>query len=130
MVEGNEAVALGCHYGGVGLLSWYPITPSSSLAEGICYIPELRADENGDTTVRSYKLRMNWPQPDGCGGGWSGVRAMTQQGGRDLLMSEFIGSLTLLKFRRHLGCQPNGAFNWFPLELNKGLDHVVRSQPW
>ena len=63
LVEGNEAVALGCHYGGVGLLSWYPITPSSSLAEGIiAYIPELRADENGDPTA-VVQVRMNWPQP-------------------------------------------------------------------
>jgi 2-oxoglutarate ferredoxin oxidoreductase subunit alpha len=34
-IEGNEAAALGAHYGGVQLLAWYPITPSSSLAEGI-----------------------------------------------------------------------------------------------
>ena len=30
-IEGNEAAALGAHYGGVQLLAWYPITPSSSL---------------------------------------------------------------------------------------------------
>ena len=42
LVEGNEAVALGSHYGGVGLLCWYPITPSSSLAEAlIAYILSL-----------------------------------------------------------------------------------------
>ena len=34
-VEGNEAVALGALFGGAQLLSWYPITPSSSLAEGM-----------------------------------------------------------------------------------------------
>ena len=35
LIEGNEAVALGCVYGGITMLSWYPITPSSSLAESI-----------------------------------------------------------------------------------------------
>ena len=30
LIEGNEAVALGCIYGGINMLSWYPITPSSS----------------------------------------------------------------------------------------------------
>ena len=35
LVDGNEAGALGSIFGGVNLLSWYPITPSSSLAEEI-----------------------------------------------------------------------------------------------
>ena len=35
LVDGNEAVALGSIYGGINMLSWYPITPSSSVAEGI-----------------------------------------------------------------------------------------------
>ena len=36
-LEGNEAVALGALFGGAQLLSWYPITPSSSLAEGMIH---------------------------------------------------------------------------------------------
>ncbi|MGB1495527.1 MAG: 2-oxoacid:acceptor oxidoreductase subunit alpha, partial [Candidatus Thalassarchaeaceae archaeon] len=35
LIEGNEATALGSIYGGINMLSWYPITPSSSVAEGI-----------------------------------------------------------------------------------------------
>ena len=32
-VDGNNAAALGCVYGGATVCAWYPITPSSSLAE-------------------------------------------------------------------------------------------------
>ena len=35
LIEGNEAIALGSIYGGISMLSWYPITPSSSLAESV-----------------------------------------------------------------------------------------------
>ena len=45
LIEGNEALALGSIYGGINMLSWYPITPSSSLAEAIeAYVPKLRSD--------------------------------------------------------------------------------------
>tara|TARA_B100000401_G_scaffold418436_1_gene342283 strand:- start:98 stop:1891 length:1794 start_codon:yes stop_codon:yes gene_type:complete len=94
LVEGNEAVALGCHYGGVGLLSWYPITPSSSLAEGIiAYIPELRSDENGDHYCAVVQAEDELAAAGMVvGGGWSGVRAMTATSGPGIsLMSEFIG---------------------------------------
>ena len=41
LIEGNEALALGSIYGGINMLSWYPITPSSSLAEAIeSYVPK------------------------------------------------------------------------------------------
>ncbi|MEC7544183.1 MAG: 2-oxoacid:acceptor oxidoreductase family protein, partial [Candidatus Thermoplasmatota archaeon] len=51
LVDGNEAVALGSIYGGINMLSWYPITPSSSIAEGIIqWLPELRNTEDGDAT--------------------------------------------------------------------------------
>ena len=50
-IEGNEAAALGAHYGGVQLLAWYPITPSSSMAESIiAYIPRLRSNDEGEAT--------------------------------------------------------------------------------
>src|SRR5262249_43243876 len=32
-LEGNSAAALGCVYGGATVAAWYPITPSSSMAE-------------------------------------------------------------------------------------------------
>ncbi len=94
LVEGNEAVALGSHYGGVGLLSWYPITPSSSLAEAlIAYIPEIRVDENGDHLCAVIQAEDELAAAGMVvGGGWSGIRAMTATSGPGIsLMSEFIG---------------------------------------
>ena len=94
LVEGNEAVALGSHYGGVGLLSWYPITPSSSLAEAlIAYIPEIRVDENGDHMCAVIQAEDELAAAGMIvGGGWSGIRAMTATSGPGIsLMSEFIG---------------------------------------
>ena len=32
-IEGNSAAALGAVYGGATVCAWYPITPSSSVAE-------------------------------------------------------------------------------------------------
>jgi len=94
LIEGNEAVALGSHYGGVGLLSWYPITPSSSLAEAlIAYIPEIRVDENGDHLCAVIQAEDELAAAGMViGGGWSGIRAMTATSGPGIsLMSEFIG---------------------------------------
>lgn len=94
LVEGNEAVALGSHYGGVGLLSWYPITPSSSLAEAvIAYIPDLRLDEDGDSMCSVVQAEDELAAAGMViGGGWAGIRAMTATSGPGIsLMSEFIG---------------------------------------
>ncbi len=45
MADGNTAAALGAIYGGVQFASWYPITPATSLAEGLLeYLPVLRKD--------------------------------------------------------------------------------------
>jgi len=94
LVEGNEAVALGAHYGGVGLLSWYPITPSSSLAEAIIeYIPDLRTDDNDDAMCAVVQAEDELAAAGMViGGGWAGIRAMTATSGPGIsLMSEFIG---------------------------------------
>jgi len=94
LVEGNEAVALGAHFGGAGLLSWYPITPSSSLAEAfIDYIPDLRCDEDGNSTCAVIQAEDELAAVGMVvGAGWSGIRAMTTTSGPGIsLMSEFIG---------------------------------------
>ena len=45
-IEGNAAAALGCVYGGATVCAWYPITPSSSLAEAFQkYCAKLRVDK-------------------------------------------------------------------------------------
>src|SRR5690606_22607406 len=48
-VEGNAAAALGCVYGGATVCAWYPITPSSSLAEAFqSYCQKYRIDADGN----------------------------------------------------------------------------------
>ena len=94
LVEGNEAVALGAIYGGVSMLSWYPITPSSSLAESvISWLPELRSDENGDLTCAVVQAEDELAAAGMVlGAGWAGGRGMTCTSGPGIsLMSEFIG---------------------------------------
>ena len=93
-IEGNEAAALGSHYGGVQLLAWYPITPSSSLAEGIInYIPRLRTDDDGNATVAVIQAEDELAAAGMVlGAGWAGGRGMTATSGPGIsLMQEFIG---------------------------------------
>ncbi|MBJ28487.1 MAG: ferredoxin oxidoreductase [Euryarchaeota archaeon] len=94
LVEGNEAAALGSIYGGVTMLSWYPITPSSSLAESvISWLPELRSDENGELTCAVVQAEDELAAAGMVlGAGWAGGRGMTCTSGPGIsLMSEFIG---------------------------------------
>ena len=93
-MEGNEAAALGALYGGVQMLAWYPITPSSSLAEGIIsYIPRLRTDDNGKATVAVIQAEDELAAAGMVvGAGWAGGRGMTATSGPGIsLMQEFIG---------------------------------------
>ena len=73
-IEGNEAVALGSIFGGVQMLSWYPITPSSSLAEGIiAWLPELRTHEGKATyaVLQAEDELAAAGMGTRCGMGWS-----------------------------------------------------------
>ncbi|MCH1537018.1 MAG: 2-oxoacid:acceptor oxidoreductase family protein, partial [Candidatus Poseidonia sp.] len=93
-IEGNEAAALGAHYGGAQLLAWYPITPSSSLAENIInYIPRLRTDEEGNATCAVIQAEDELAAAGMVlGAGWAGGRGMTATSGPGIsLMQEFIG---------------------------------------
>jgi len=92
-VEGNDAVALGSIFGGVQLLAWYPITPSSSLAEGvIAWLPELRTHE-GKATYAVIQAEDELAAAGMIiGAGWAGARGMTATSGPGIsLMQEFIG---------------------------------------
>ncbi|MDP6870571.1 MAG: 2-oxoacid:acceptor oxidoreductase subunit alpha [Candidatus Poseidoniaceae archaeon] len=92
-VEGNEAVALGSIFGGVQMLSWYPITPSSSLAEGIIsWLPRLR-QQNGKATYAVLQAEDELAAAGMVlGAGWAGARGMTATSGPGIsLMQEFIG---------------------------------------
>ena len=94
LIEGNEATALGCIYGGINMLSWYPITPSSSLAESIIkWIPKLRQGEDGGSTCAVVQAEDELAAAGMVlGAGWAGGRGMTCTSGPGIsLMSEFIG---------------------------------------
>lgn len=95
MADGNTAAALGSIYGGVQFISWYPITPASSLAESLVqYLPKLRKDpETGKNTYAVVQAEDELAAIGmAVGAGWSGLRAMTSTSGPGIsLMTEFAG---------------------------------------
>lgn len=96
MADGNTAGALGSIYGGVQFLSWYPITPATSLAEGIHNnIDALRTDvdKHGGKTYAIVQAEDELAAVGmAVGAGWGGLRAMTSTSGPGLgLMTEFVG---------------------------------------
>jgi 2-oxoglutarate ferredoxin oxidoreductase subunit alpha len=94
-MEGNAAAALGCVYGGATVCAWYPITPSSSLAEAFQgYCSKLRKDKDTGTNKFAIVQAEDELASIGivCGAGWNGARAFTATSGPGIsLMSEFIG---------------------------------------
>lgn len=94
MMDGNTAGALGAIFGGCSFVSWYPITPSSSLVENyIKYVDELRTTETGKKKYAVVQAEDELAAI--CmilGAGWTGARAMTATSGPGLsLMSEAAG---------------------------------------
>ncbi len=93
-VEGNAAAALGCVYGGATVCAWYPITPSSSLAEAFQkYCQKYRIDEQGRARFAVIQAEDEIASIGMVvGAGWNGARAFTTTAGPGIsLMSEFIG---------------------------------------
>ena len=94
-IEGNAAAALGCVYGGATVCAWYPITPSSSLAEAFQkYCSKLRVDK--DTGKNKFAIVQGEDELASVGiavgAGWNGARAFTATSGPGIsLMQEFIG---------------------------------------
>ncbi len=95
LTDGNTAAALGAVYGGVQLMTWYPITPASSLGEAMnIYLPRLRKDpETGKNTFAVIQAEDELAAIGmAVGGGWAGLRAMTSTSGPGIsLMTEFAG---------------------------------------
>ena len=95
LTNGNEASGLGCVYAGATVCAWYPITPSTSVAESfIKYCEKLRVDN------RTQKNKFAIVQAEDelaaigmvIGANWNGARAFTATSGPGIsLMSEFIG---------------------------------------
>src|SRR3546814_2571593 len=78
-VEGNAAAALGCVYGGATVCAWYPITPSSSLAEAFQkYCQKYRVDEQGRARFAVIQAEDEIASIGMVvGAGWNGARAFT-----------------------------------------------------
>jgi len=96
LADGNTAAALGSIYGGIQLVSWYPITPASSLAESLNqYLPILRKDpiqpdKNSFAVVQAEDELAAVGMA--VGAGWAGLRAMTSTSGPGIsLMAEYAG---------------------------------------
>ncbi len=95
LVEGNAAVALGCVYGGASVCAWYPITPSSSVAEAFQkYCDQFRVDP----ATGKHKFAIVQAEDELAsigiviGAGWNGARSFTATSGPGVsLMQEFIG---------------------------------------
>ncbi|HEY0660855.1 MAG TPA: 2-oxoacid:acceptor oxidoreductase subunit alpha, partial [Lysobacter sp.] len=93
-VEGNAAAALGCVYGGATVCAWYPITPSSSLAEAFQkYCQKYRVDDDGRVRYAMIQAEDEIASIGMVvGAGWNGARAFTTTSGPGVsLMNEFIG---------------------------------------
>src|SRR4029453_8423907 len=94
-VEGNNAAALGAVYGGAPVCAWYPITPSSSLAEAFqSHCKRLRHDK--ETGKAKYAIVQAEDELASIGivigAGWNGSRAFTSTSGPGIsLMTQFIG---------------------------------------
>ena len=94
-IDGNSAAALGAVYGGASVCAWYPITPSSSLAESfIGYCQKLRKEP--ETGKARYAIIQGEDELASVGiaigAGWNGARSFTTTSGPGIsLMNEFIG---------------------------------------
>lgn len=94
IIDGNSATALGCMFAGVTVVTWYPITPSSSVVETLAeYLREYRVDADGKATFAVVQAEDELAALGmAIGAGWAGARSMTSTAGPGIsLMNEFIG---------------------------------------
>ncbi len=94
IIDGNAAAALGCMFAGVTVISWYPITPSSSLPENLIeYMKRFRIGPDGKATFAIVQAEDELAAIGMVvGAGWAGARAMTATSGPGIsLMAEFAG---------------------------------------
>jgi len=94
IVDGNSAAALGCMFAGCTVVTWYPITPSSSLVETMIeYMKEHRLGPDGKATFAIVQAEDELAAIGMViGAAWAGARAMTATAGPGIsLMAEFTG---------------------------------------
>ncbi len=95
MIDGNTAAALGALYGGATVCAWYPITPSTSVAEAFeRYANQLRIER--DSGRRKFAIVQAEDELAAIGivigAAWNGARSFTATSGPGIsLMSEFLG---------------------------------------
>jgi 2-oxoglutarate ferredoxin oxidoreductase subunit alpha len=94
-IEGNDAAGLGCVYGGATVAAWYPITPSTSLAEAFAkHCAHYRVDPVSGKNRYAIVQAEDELAAIGIviGAAWNGARAFTATAGPGIsLMQEFIG---------------------------------------
>src|SRR5579862_1887957 len=94
IIDGNSAAAMGAMFAGVTVVTWYPITPSSSLVESLIdYMKAYRIGPDGKATFAIVQAEDELAAIGMVlGAGWTGARAMTATAGPGIsLMSEFSG---------------------------------------
>jgi 2-oxoglutarate ferredoxin oxidoreductase subunit alpha len=94
-IDGNSASGLGAVYGGATVCAWYPITPSTALAEAFTkYARRYRMDK--ETGKAKYAVVQGEDELSSIGivmgAGWNGARSFTCTSGPGVsLMTEFLG---------------------------------------
>jgi 2-oxoglutarate ferredoxin oxidoreductase subunit alpha len=95
IIDGNAAAALGAMFAGVTVVTWYPITPSSTLCETLTeYMKRYRVDPETKKATFAIVQAEDELAAIGMalGAGWAGARAMTATSGPGIsLMAEFVG---------------------------------------
>ncbi len=93
MMTGNDAGALGAVFGGVNVVAWYPITPSTSFVDGLIGFRGLRQNEAGENTIAIVQAEDELAAAGiVVGAGWAGGRSLTSTSGPGIsLMAEFAG---------------------------------------
>jgi 2-oxoglutarate ferredoxin oxidoreductase subunit alpha len=95
IIDGNNACAIGCMFAGVSVVTWYPITPSSSLCEQLMdHMEKYRIDpKTGKATYAIIQAEDELAAVGmAIGAGWAGARSMTSTSGPGIsLMAEFCG---------------------------------------
>ena len=95
LIEGNTIAALGCLMGGATVMGWYPITPSSSLAEALISLAKKHRTDPATGNIRFADVQCEDELASlglVLGAGWAGARSMTTTAGPGIsLMNEFVG---------------------------------------
>ena len=93
IMTGNDAGALGAVFGGVNVVAWYPITPSTSFVDGIIGFRGLRQNESQENTIAIVQAEDELAAAGiVVGAGWAGGRSLTSTSGPGIsLMAEFAG---------------------------------------